>query len=110
MPAGSAPWRWRRPPRWWRSSPSRPGSGSPGSRATEARPRRASPGSSATLATSLFLLSTQSGLLTVASVLTSLYPASTVLLAALLLHERIHRSQGVGLLLAGAAVALVAAG
>ncbi len=62
------------------------------------------------LATSLFLLSTQSGLLTVAAVLTSLYPASTVLLAALVLHERIHRSQGVGLLLAGAAVALVAAG
>ena len=62
------------------------------------------------LATSLFLLSTQSGLLTVAAVLTSLYPAATVLLAALLLHERIRRSQGVGLLLAGTAVALVAAG
>lgn len=62
------------------------------------------------LATSLFLLSTQSGLLTVAAVLSSLYPASTVLLAALLLHERIRRSQGLGLLLAGAAVALVAAG
>ncbi|MDQ3662561.1 MAG: DMT family transporter [Actinomycetota bacterium] len=62
------------------------------------------------LATSLFLLSTQSGLLTVAAVLSSLYPASTVLLAALLLHERIRRSQGLGLLLAGAAVALVAGG
>ena len=62
------------------------------------------------LATSLFLLATQTGLLTVAAVLTSLYPASTVVLAALLLHERIHRSQGAGLLLAGAAVALVAAG
>jgi len=62
------------------------------------------------LATSLFLLATQSGLLTVAAVLSSLYPASTVLLAALLLHERIRRSQGVGLLLAGASVALVAAG
>ena len=62
------------------------------------------------LATLLFLLSTQSGLLTVAAVLASLYPAATVLLAALLLHERIRGSQGVGLLLAGTAVALVAAG
>ena len=62
------------------------------------------------LATLLFLLSTQAGLLTVAAVLSSLYPATTVLLAALLLHERIHRSQGVGLVLAGTAVALVAAG
>jgi drug/metabolite transporter (DMT)-like permease len=62
------------------------------------------------LATLLFLLSTQAGLLTVAAVLSSLYPVTTVLLAALLLHERIHRFQGVGLVLAGAAVALVAGG
>jgi drug/metabolite transporter (DMT)-like permease len=62
------------------------------------------------LATLLFLLSTQAGLLTVAAVLSSLYPVTTVLLAALLLHERIHRFQGVGRVLAGAAVALVAGG
>ncbi len=61
-------------------------------------------------ATGLFLLSTQSGLLTVAAVLSSLYPATTVLLAALVLHERIDRAQGLGLLLAAAAVGLVAAG
>lgn len=57
-----------------------------------------------------FLLATQSGLLTVASVLTSLYPAFTVLMAATLLRERIRAGQAVGLALAAAAVGLVAAG
>ena len=58
----------------------------------------------------LFLLATRTGLLTVASVLTSLYPAFTVLLAATLLRERIQAAQGAGLVLAAAAVVLVAAG
>ncbi len=61
-------------------------------------------------ATVCFLLATQTGLLTVAAVLTSLYPALTVLLAALILKEGIGRVQAVGLTLAAAAVALVAAG
>jgi drug/metabolite transporter (DMT)-like permease len=63
-----------------------------------------------TAATAMFLLATQTGLLTVAGVLSSLYPATTVLLAAMVLQERINRPQGAGLLLAGVAVALVAAG
>ncbi len=58
----------------------------------------------------MFLLATQSDLLTVAAVLTSLYPAFTILLAALVLREHIYRTQGAGLVLCGAAVALVAAG
>lgn len=62
------------------------------------------------LATGMFLLATQSGFLTVAGVLTSLYPASTVLLAALVLHEKVHRAQGVGLVLCGVAIVFVAAG
>jgi drug/metabolite transporter (DMT)-like permease len=61
-------------------------------------------------ATGLFLLSTQQGFLTVAGVLSSLYPASTVLLAAVLLHERVHRTQGLGLALCGLAVTFVATG
>jgi drug/metabolite transporter (DMT)-like permease len=64
----------------------------------------------AAAATVLFQLATQSGLLTVASVLTALYPAMTVLLAAAVLKERIARRQVGGLALAAVAVALVAAG
>jgi uncharacterized membrane protein len=61
-------------------------------------------------ATGFFLLATQHGFLAVAGVLASLYPASTVLLAALVLREQIHRAQGVGLLLCAVAIACVAAG
>lgn len=57
-----------------------------------------------------FLYATHHGLLSVVSVISSLYPAGTVLLAAVLLRERIHRVQGIGLALAMLAVALVAAG
>jgi len=62
------------------------------------------------LATAAFLLATHHGLLSVSAVLTSLYPAITVLLAALVLHERVHRAQAWGLGLCGAAVVLVALG
>ncbi len=57
-----------------------------------------------------FLLATHSGLLTVSAVLISLYPAFTVLLASVVLRERIHQVQAVGLALCGVAVVLVAAG
>lgn len=60
------------------------------------------------LATGLFLVATQGGSLTVSAVITSLYPAFTILLAAAVLRERVHRTQAVGLLLCGTAIALVA--
>lgn len=62
------------------------------------------------LATLAFLVSTHHGLLTVSAVLTSLYPAGTVLLAALVLKEHIHRAQLVGLALCAVTVTFVAAG
>jgi drug/metabolite transporter (DMT)-like permease len=64
----------------------------------------------ATVAMVCFLLATQTGLLTVAAVLTSLYPAFTILLAFTVLREHIHRGQALGLALCAMTVALVAAG
>lgn len=54
-----------------------------------------------------FLLATRVGLLSLAAVLTSLYPAVTVLLAVGLLHEHTSRTQRVGLALAAASIALI---
>jgi drug/metabolite transporter (DMT)-like permease len=54
-----------------------------------------------------FLLATRHGLLSVASVLTSLYPAVTVLLAMSMLREHATPTQRAGLLLAGASVVLI---
>ncbi|WP_345524090.1 DMT family transporter [Nocardioides conyzicola] len=62
------------------------------------------------LATGLFQVATHHGYLTVAAVITSLYPAFTVLLAATVLREHVHRTQAVGLALCAGAVVLVAAG
>jgi len=55
-----------------------------------------------------FVLAGQAGRLDVAAILASLYPASTVLLAALLLGERVMRVQVVGIVAAVAAIALIA--
>jgi drug/metabolite transporter (DMT)-like permease len=54
-----------------------------------------------------FLLSTRHGLLSLASVITSLYPAATVLLAIGFLHERTGPLQRVGLGLAAVSIVLI---
>ncbi len=61
-------------------------------------------------ATVCFLFATREGYLSIASVVTSLYPAVTVVLAASVLREHVHRAQAAGLLLCAVAVTLVAAG
>jgi uncharacterized membrane protein len=59
-------------------------------------------------ANAMFLVAAREGMLAVTGVLASLYPVSTVLLAQLVLRERLGRSQVTGLLAAVAAVALIA--
>ncbi len=55
----------------------------------------------------LFMAATRLGRLDVASVLASLYPAGTILLAAWYLHERPTRRQGLGMAAALAAVVMI---
>ncbi len=55
----------------------------------------------------LFLMATRAGRLDVAAVLASLYPASTILLAAWTLHERPTRRQAMGMAVAVAAVVMI---
>jgi drug/metabolite transporter (DMT)-like permease len=57
-----------------------------------------------------FAAASAKGLVSVVSILASLYPVVTVLLARAVLHERVHRSQELGILLALAGIVLVSAG
>jgi drug/metabolite transporter (DMT)-like permease len=58
----------------------------------------------------LFLLANREGLLTLVSVITALYPVSTIVLAMRFDRERANRSQIGGMVLAGLALTLVAIG
>jgi drug/metabolite transporter (DMT)-like permease len=57
-----------------------------------------------------FILAAAAGQLAIAAVLSSLYPVVTVLLAITILREQVTRSHVVGILLTGAAIALIAGG
>jgi len=61
------------------------------------------------LANLAFLLAAREGNLAVVAVITALYPASTVLLARLVLGERLSRTQLAGLGIAAGAVTMLAA-
>lgn len=58
----------------------------------------------------LYLLASRRGLLSLVAVLTSMYPASTVVLARFVDKEKLFRTQLVGLAIAAIGVALIAAG
>jgi drug/metabolite transporter (DMT)-like permease len=62
------------------------------------------------LANLLFVLATSRGLLSVVGVLGSLYPVITVLLARIVLHERLSRAQARGVLITLMGVVALAAG
>jgi drug/metabolite transporter (DMT)-like permease len=57
-----------------------------------------------------FAAASVKGLVSVVSVLASLYPVVTVVLARAVLHERVHRSQELGILLALAGIVLISTG
>jgi drug/metabolite transporter (DMT)-like permease len=61
-------------------------------------------------ATAAYLAATQAGPLAIAGVLSALYPVMTVVLAAILLRERITRIHAIGIVAAAAAIALIAGG
>ena len=57
-----------------------------------------------------YFLATTAGLLSIVTVLASLYPGVTVILAILVAHEAVGRRQALGLGLAGVAIALIVLG
>jgi drug/metabolite transporter (DMT)-like permease len=65
-------------------------------------------GITAAVATLTYFLATHRGLLAVIAVISSLYPAGTIVLARVLLAERLTRIRMLGLCLAAASVALIA--
>ncbi len=77
-------------------------------RSSKSRRLSAFTGISEMIANILLLVALRRGPLAVASVFGSLYPVSTVILAWAILHERLSRTQVMGVCLATAALALVA--
>jgi drug/metabolite transporter (DMT)-like permease len=67
-------------------------------------------GATGALGTILYFFATHEGFLAVTAVLTSLYPAVTIVLARTVLGERLTGLRLAGLALAGACVALIAVG
>ncbi len=62
------------------------------------------------LANVLYLLAVRRGLLSIVATLSSLYPASTIVLARIVLRERLHLRQHAGVACAAVAIVLIASG
>ena len=91
----------------------RPGARRPGSRRPGAQGPRllaVMAGAAGAAGTILFFFASHQGFLAVTAVLTSLYPAVTIVLARTMLGERLTKLRLVGLTLAAACVALIAVG
>lgn len=76
----------------------------------DARPMIVSAGALDMIANVFCLLALQQGMLSVVATLASLYPATTLLLARVVLRERLGLVQGIGLGVATAAVVLISVG
>ena len=61
-------------------------------------------------ANGLYLFAVRAGLVSLASVVTSLYPASTIILARIVLKEHMTATRVLGIVLALAGIALIATG
>lgn len=62
------------------------------------------------LANILYLLAVRQGMLSIVATLTSLYPASTIILARIVLHERLRFVQLTGVLCAAVAIVMIVSG
>jgi len=62
------------------------------------------------LANILYLIAVRQGMLSIVATLTSLYPASTIVLARIVLRERLRLVQMAGVVCAGAAIILIVSG
>ncbi len=78
--------------------------------ARDVRPLALVAGFADAAANCLYFLALRTGLLSVVGVLTALYPAGTVLLARVVLKERLHPPQIAGLALAGVALMMITLG
>lgn len=76
----------------------------------DVRPLALGAGVADAAANCLYFLALRTGLLSIVGVLTALYPAGTVLLARVVLKERLHPPQIAGLALAGLALVMITLG
>ena len=73
-------------------------------------PRLALIGAADMAGNAFYILALQAGALAIAATVSSLYPVTTVVLAAVLLRERVSSIHAIGIVLAGIAIVLIGVG